>query len=101
VAKAKMTKEAKKSGGGAAGLITNIAGLLTERADTRSWLTLPAEIQMARVLAPPGDYKLRVEMVDGAGVVVGTREYDVHMEKGGKTFLSCHWVGAMATGRMQ
>jgi hypothetical protein len=101
VAKYKMTKEARKSGGGAAGLITNLAGFLTERADTRSWLTLPGEVQMARVLVPPGDYKLRVEMVDGAGVVVGTREYDVHMEKGGKRFLSCHWVGAMATGRMQ
>jgi hypothetical protein len=36
----------------------NLLNILVERADTRSWRTLPAEIYMARMFVPEGRYKV-------------------------------------------
>jgi tetratricopeptide (TPR) repeat protein len=38
----------------------NIVNMFVERADTRSWQTLPGEIYMTRVFASPGTYRLRL-----------------------------------------
>ena len=38
------------------GLILSIIGAATEQADLRAWLTLPAQIQMARLQVPPGTW---------------------------------------------
>jgi uncharacterized protein len=42
--------------GSGVGLILSIFGAVTERADLRAWLTLPAQIHMARLRVPPGDW---------------------------------------------
>jgi hypothetical protein len=71
----------------------------TQRADTRSWLTLPADIHMARLSLPPGEYNVKVELL-GKGKkkyqrlqVLGTREYnDVTINKGKMTFLIQYWI---------
>ena len=42
------------------------------RADTRSWLTLPANIQMARLALPPGDYDVTVELLGADDQVITT-----------------------------
>jgi len=99
VAKYKVTAQAKKENA-AAGLVSNIAGLLTERADTRSWLTLPGEVQLARLLLPPGDHRLKLELLTAGGAVLATREFDVHIEKGRKSFLSHHWIPSLPAGRI-
>lgn len=52
VAKFQMVKEAQKSGGDLGGLLANIAGVLSEQADVRSWNMLPSSIQVARLVAP-------------------------------------------------
>jgi hypothetical protein len=49
--KDKQTRELARLG-------LNILNLALERADTRSWRTLPAEIYLARVFLPEGDYKI-------------------------------------------
>lgn len=74
-----------------AGFVTNLAGVLTERADTRSWIMLPGEIRMARLLAPPGRHTVRVEWRGAHGETI-VRDLEVDLEKGRKTFLSYHWV---------
>lgn len=43
-----------------AGFIVDLAGLITEQADTRSWTSLPASIQIARINLPPGEYRVQV-----------------------------------------
>lgn len=91
VAKYKLSDKVGKENR-SAGMVANIAALLTERADTRSWLTLPGEIQMARVLAPPGHYRVKVELFTTAGTSAAVREFDVTLEKGKKQFLSYHWI---------
>ncbi len=52
------------------GLLVNLFGALTERADTRSWLTLPGTILMLRIDLPPGRHTLDLEFRDGSGAIV-------------------------------
>jgi hypothetical protein len=62
VLKKKMSKEAGKEDP-LAGLITNMAGLMTERADTRSWISLPENVQVLRVTLPPGEHGLATSLL--------------------------------------
>jgi hypothetical protein len=42
------------------GFILSLVGASTERADLRAWLTLPAQIHMARLVLPRGEHRLEV-----------------------------------------
>jgi hypothetical protein len=68
--------------------------ILTETADTRSWLTLPHDIQLARLPLPPGSYVVRVDFIGYGGQVIGTREYPVTIERGRKRYLSYYYIAA-------
>jgi hypothetical protein len=54
VAKQLAARQAQEEYGPLAGLTAQVAALLTERADLRSWTLLPAEILLAVVPAKPG-----------------------------------------------
>ncbi len=56
---------------GMAGFLLSLAGAFTERADLRSWLTLPDRIYMARLTLPPGRRRVTVTM-DGKTIHSGT-----------------------------
>ncbi|MEW6510285.1 MAG: hypothetical protein AB1428_04935 [Bacteroidota bacterium] len=56
----------------------------TERADVRTWRTLPAEFQIARVQLPPGQYSLHAGSSDGRYVLP---EETVTVKKGRTTFV--------------
>ncbi|HEY0665846.1 MAG TPA: hypothetical protein VGD24_07260 [Gallionella sp.] len=74
-------------------LFVRVAAIATERADTRSWLTLPANVQMARVAVPPGRYTVTVELLGDGERVIAAREYaDVVISEQRKTYLTQHWV---------
>lgn len=74
-------------------IAVRVASVATERADTRSWLTLPAEIQMARLHLPPGQYTIKVELLDAGGQTVATREYPgIAITEGHMTYLTEHWT---------
>lgn len=98
VAKYKITERAQKENK-AAGFISNVAGLLTETADTRSWLTLPAEIQMARLRLPPGEHLVRMELLSSSGGVIETQEFHVNVTRGDQIVLSRHWIPALSMRR--
>ncbi len=77
----------------AVGALLNLAAVLTERADTRSWLSLPAEIQMARLPLSPGRHTVAVEVLGSGDGVLCRREFSgVVVEAGRRTYLSYHWV---------
>lgn len=79
-------------------LFVRVAAIATERADTRSWLTLPANVQLAKLSVPPGNYAVTVELLDDGERVIATREYaDVIIRKQRKTYLTQHWVPQPAT----
>jgi uncharacterized protein len=72
---------------------TQVAAVATERADTRSWLTLPANIQLARLPLPPGEYTIKVELIDARGQIVATNEYPgVIITAAHKTYMTEYWT---------
>jgi uncharacterized protein len=80
------------SGAALLGLAVNLAGVFTERADTRSWFTLPGEIHLARLALPPGEYKLKVELHGKDERVLDSNEIKIALRKGEKKYLSRHWI---------
>ncbi|VAX10018.1 hypothetical protein MNBD_GAMMA25-229 [hydrothermal vent metagenome] len=92
VAKHEASNEAGKQND-LIGLIVNIAGVLTERADTRSWLTLPAEIQMARLNAPADTYNVIIEFIDHNNHTLFQRSLGkIKLNNERKQYLSTHWA---------
>ncbi|MBC7532982.1 MAG: hypothetical protein H7318_15515 [Oligoflexus sp.] len=60
ILKSQMTQRAEKELG-ALGLIAgSIYGAVTETADTRGWVTLPAAIYVTRVFVKPGEYSIEI-----------------------------------------
>ena len=66
------TREMRKKNE-ALGLLTNLAGVLTEQADTRSWRTLPNQIFMVRMPLPAGTHTLNLSFLDANGQSRGSQ----------------------------
>ena len=67
-----LTRQANKANE-TLGLLTNLAGVLTEQADTRSWQTLPNQIFMVRMPVPAGAHTLNLSFLDANGQVGDTQ----------------------------
>lgn len=52
------------------GTLVNLLGVVTEKADTRSWTTLPRSIELARLDLDPGTYRIDVDVIDARGAAV-------------------------------
>ena len=52
------------------GILVNLFGAGTEAADTRSWVSLPQKIWMARAEVPPGTAEVVLEFINAGGAVV-------------------------------
>jgi len=96
VIKYKSQKEAQNENS-LAGLLMTVTNLATERADTRSWTTLPQEIQLVRTQVPAGTQQVRIEMVDNAGAVVDTIDDVVTIRPGQRSFVIKHWAAPVQT----
>ena len=91
------TQKKAKGENALAGFLMTVANIATERADTRSWTTLPQEIQMVRTPLPAGNQPVRIEMVNSAGVVVDTINEVVTIRPGQRSFMIKHWVAPVQT----
>jgi len=69
-----------------------LAGAILDRADLRSWLTLPRDIQVLRVSAPEGAYEMGLELLGGGSVAVAPLK-DVPVRAGGITLVNLRSVG--------
>ena len=56
-----------------AGALVNLAGVLTESADTRSWQTLPNRIYMVRMPLLEGNHNLKLSFLNANGQVSGSQ----------------------------
>lgn len=74
-----------------AGLLMTITNLVTERADTRSWTTLPQEIQLQRILLPVGEHDIQIQMQNAAGQVVDVINEKVSIKPKQISFIIQHW----------
>lgn len=77
------------SGGALAALAVDVYSLLAERADLRSWLTLPQRFQALRLAVPAGEHEL-VLVAPGAGRIELGRRY---LEPGETLFVLGRSVG--------
>lgn len=74
--------------GDLAGMLAGALGAAVEKADTRQWFTLPAEIRMVRAFVPPEIYNIRLLLRDGYGNIVGERVFEnVRVQRGRRIFL--------------
>jgi len=74
-----------------AGLLMTITNIVTERADTRSWTTLPEEIQLQRIVLPVGEHQVRIEMLNAVGNVVDVMKEKVVIKPKKISFVIKHW----------
>lgn len=71
----------------ALGLLTNLAGVVSEQADTRSWRTLPNQIFMVRMMLPAGTHTLKLSFLDANGRVRGSQSVpDIKIDANRITF---------------
>ncbi len=101
VVKAQMAKQARENANqnsqnpwaGVFALAVEIGTVVTERADTRSWVTLPHDIKLARLVLPPGTHDVQVELVGEYNQPVATRSFPgVALRAGEKRYFSLHWM---------
>lgn len=75
------------------GLLVDVATALVEHADTRSWLTLPNQIQMSRTMLSAGVHDVEVAVIDSSGAILDSKVFqNVKVIRGKKTYLSYYWL---------
>ncbi|MBT4139999.1 MAG: hypothetical protein HOE48_18925 [Candidatus Latescibacteria bacterium] len=71
------------------GFLTNLLNVSTEIADTRSWVSLPHNIQIGRLALTPGTHTVTLEARDINGNVIETKTIEnVEINPGQRTFIS-------------
>jgi len=85
------TQSSAADQGSLAGLLMTITNIATERADTRSWSTLPQEIQLKRILLPVGEHDVQLQMVNVAGRVVDVMNEKITIRPKQSSFMIKHW----------
>ena len=86
LAKYLLTKKVKKENE-ALGMLFNWIGFSTEAADTRSWLSLPSRVELARFSLPPGTVDLTLELLDSRDQIVETQIFPGVQVAAGKTLF--------------
>jgi len=74
-----------------AGLLMTITNLVTERADTRSWTTLPQQIELKRIVLPVGEHNVQIQMKNAAGRTVDVMNEKVVIKPQQSSFVIKHW----------
>lgn len=84
-----LTAAAENNKGEVAGRLVNFLTAASEKADTRSWITLPKTIQITRLLVDPGVHQLELKCYDARGDLVDSVVFDdVRVDAGQVRFLS-------------
>jgi len=96
VAKYQVTRQLSRDEA-ALGILSNVLNVLTERADTRSWLTLPKNIYLARVTLEPGVYDIKLDLTAGSGAPLDVQVFnDIDIQAGQTRYLTYHRVPVQA-----
>ena len=67
IVKANAAREMSKQKGSLASMVATIYNIVSEKADLRSWLTLPLSIQVGQMRLPPGRNIINMDLINGAG----------------------------------
>ncbi len=84
----------------ALGVFLNVINALTERADTRGWLTLPKSIFLARISLEPGDYNIQVELFNAQNELIETYHYpNIVIRRQNNIYVSKHRISNLHFNR--
>jgi len=86
-----MTQKTASDNGSLAGLFMTITNLVTERADTRSWSTLPQAIQLQRITLPVGTHHVQLQLLNSGGGVADVIDEMVTIKPKKSSFIIKHW----------
>ncbi|MBE9568943.1 MAG: hypothetical protein IMF14_09610 [Proteobacteria bacterium] len=86
------TQHTAQNQGSLAGFLMTVTNLVTERADTRSWTTLPQEIELQRIRLPVGEHKVQIKMMNAAGHAVDVISEEVVIRPDTSSFIIKHWI---------
>lgn len=93
IVKHNMAEAMRKESGELAGFMMNMAAMATETADTRSWLTLPKDIYLARVALPEGKYPASLQLFGANEMPLAILPLpEVEVVRGGKYVFEKIWV---------
>lgn len=73
------------------GIVTNIAGFISEQADTRAWNSLPQQILISRITLPAAEDKIDMQLKNTANATVANKSSKLISSKQKKQFYSWHW----------
>ncbi|MGA1790552.1 MAG: COG3014 family protein [bacterium] len=90
VVKANASREMSKKGGSLASMISTIYNIVSEKADLRSWLTIPLSIQVGRMRLPPGRHLINLDLIEGAG----HNQIEVEIKAGNYHVLDVRSIGS-------
>ncbi len=83
-----LASEAAEDKSEVAGILVNLLGAATESADTRSWRSLPHEIQVASLDVEPGGYAGTLTVRGSDGRELSRQTFpDIRVPKGGVAFV--------------
>ena len=71
-----------------AGTAWNVGNAVAEEADKRSWITLPAQVNVAELTVPSGAVTLDVEFMGAGDQVLEHAEFDTEIKPGQTVFLN-------------
>ena len=99
VVKKKSESEAKERSGVLGQLAMFVVNQATEIADTRCWNTLPQAIQIARVMLPQGEHRVKLDILGPGGILRDSYVVPVSIRAGQANILSEHWVAPRMAGK--
>ncbi len=70
------------------GALMQIGNAVAEESDKRSWITLPAAVNMGRIFAPAGEHTVDVEFYGPGGQTISRAQLQAKVVAGKPTFLT-------------
>jgi uncharacterized protein len=91
VAKEQVRRQLQDQGGDFGNIVAGLYNMASERADTRSWLTLPGDVQILRTTMAPGTTELNINAVPGLSSI------PVDINSGRITLVLINKLGSQAS----
>jgi len=68
ITKEQLRRKMSREGGDVGNVLAGLYSLASERADTRSWLTLPGDVQLLKMSLAPGTHELKLGGIDNVSL---------------------------------
>jgi len=89
IAKEQLRKQMSKNGGDIGNILANLYNIASEQADTRSWLTLPNNMQIVRLTLPVGKHEMSLSVAGQSQTI------DIDVNKNRLTLVNVSAVGSV------